>query len=203
MLLEQLDDAIGRAGSHHWNALREASDVVGMEAVDILHRIDPLDDRGLLDLWRQRQLHQDAVDLRVAVEVIDEGEQRDLRGRGGQIVRDGADADLLAGAALVAHVNLRGRVMADLDHGEGGPPPAARQRSLDLVADLGFDLRRQCAAVDQLRRHRDCSTRSLRGRAFSHIDAAVCGGMAQSGSASALGAEGRRFESGCPDHSYQ
>ena len=51
-VLEQLDDAVGRARPHHRNALREASDVVGMKAVDVLHRIDPLDDRGLLDLLR-------------------------------------------------------------------------------------------------------------------------------------------------------
>src|SRR6185437_9280170 len=134
-----------------------------MEAVDVLDRVDPLDDRGLLDLSWQWQLYQDAVDLRVAIELIDEGEEGDLRGRVGQVARHGADADFLACPALVPHVDLGGRVAAHLDHGETGPPGAARERRLDLATDLVFDLRRQLAAIDRLRRHSDYRSSPLRG----------------------------------------
>ena len=85
-VLQQADDPVGRAGAHQGYALCEAPDVVGMEAIDILDRGDALDDRRLADQLRQRQLHEDPVDLLVVVQVIDERQQPGLCGRLGQIV---------------------------------------------------------------------------------------------------------------------
>ena len=45
-VLEHLHDAVGRAGAQQRLALREAPEVVGMEAVDVLGRVDRLDDRA-------------------------------------------------------------------------------------------------------------------------------------------------------------
>jgi hypothetical protein len=67
---------------------------------------------------RQRQLDQDAVDLRVGVELVDQVEQLGLGGTGRQVVVMRLDADLLGGTALVAHVHGRGRVAADQHHGQ-------------------------------------------------------------------------------------
>lgn len=81
--LQQLDDSVGRAGPDQRIALCEPSDVVGMEAVDVLCRIDRLDDRVRIDVIRQRQLDQDAIG-RVAVEVGDDREQFGLGRRLGR-----------------------------------------------------------------------------------------------------------------------
>ncbi len=62
--LQQGHDALGRAGAQHGHAQNQPADVVGVEAVHVLGGQDALDDRLLVDLIRQRQLDQDAVDLR-------------------------------------------------------------------------------------------------------------------------------------------
>jgi hypothetical protein len=61
-VLEQPNHPVRRAVAHERNALRQAADVVRMKTVDILRRVDALDDGRALDVFRQRQLHQDAVD---------------------------------------------------------------------------------------------------------------------------------------------
>ena len=52
-----------------------------VEAVDVLGRVDRVDDALRVDLLRQRQLHQDAVDRGIGVEPRDQGEQLGLAGR--------------------------------------------------------------------------------------------------------------------------
>ena len=56
-------------------AREEQPGVDGMEAVDVLDRIDGADDAALVDLRGQRQLDEDAVDRVVGVQLRDEVEQ--------------------------------------------------------------------------------------------------------------------------------
>ena len=44
--------------------LHQRADVFGVETVDILFRRDGLEHRVAVEMLRQRQLHEDAVDLR-------------------------------------------------------------------------------------------------------------------------------------------
>src|SRR5262249_61011314 len=74
-VLEQPDHAEGRAGPHQRNALRETADVVRVETVDVLVRVDPLDHRTPADVRRQGQLHQDAVHALIAIELVDQSQQ--------------------------------------------------------------------------------------------------------------------------------
>ena len=55
--------------------------VHGMEAVDILVGVDGQQNPGLVDLPRQGQLHQDAVNCRVGVQLRDQAEQLAFGGR--------------------------------------------------------------------------------------------------------------------------
>ncbi len=151
--LEEPDDPIGRAGPDEGDALDQAPDVVRVETVNVLGRVDLFDDGGGEDLIGQGQLHQDAVDLRIAVELVDEGKQGDFRGGMRQIVGHRADADLLAGLALVAHVDLGGGVVADLDDGKRRTPPTSGECRVDGGADLIFDLGGQFSPVDHLCSH--------------------------------------------------
>ena len=110
---QQLLDAVRRAGQEPRPALHDPAHVLGMEGVDVLQRIDGLEHPRLVDLLRQRQLHQDAVDRRVAVQPVDQGRaaRRSVVSAGGRwswLV----DAGLLAGLLLVAHVDLAGRILA-------------------------------------------------------------------------------------------
>ena len=124
---QHLLDAVGRAGQKSRPALHDPAHVLGMEGVDVLERIDGLRARVLVDLLRQRQLHQDAVDRRVAVEPVDQGQKLVGGGFGRGAVQLAGDAGLLAGLLLVANVDLAGRVFAH-QHGRQAGRHARRAR---------------------------------------------------------------------------
>jgi len=124
-VLEQPDHTVRRARTHERDALREAPDVVRMEAIDVFRRMDALDDLRAADLPGQRQLHQDAIHPLVGVELIDQSEELGLRSQRRQVVGERHDADLFTGATLAAHVHRGGWVIADLDDCESGAPCAA------------------------------------------------------------------------------
>ena len=84
-----------------------------MQPIDILARIDRFDDAGGVDLARERQLHEDAVDLVIGVEALDEREKlRQARG-GGELVLEGAHARFDRLARLVGHIDAARRIVAD------------------------------------------------------------------------------------------
>jgi len=57
-----------------------------VKAVHVLVWVDALEHDALVNVVRQRQLHQYAVNLRVRVEVADEGEKLILRQRCRKVV---------------------------------------------------------------------------------------------------------------------
>ena len=78
----------------------------------------------------QWQLQQDAIDLRVVVEAVDQVGKGLLGGLGRQVVGFGDKADLFTVFTLVRDINLRGRIAADQDHREA-------RRAQALLAALG------------------------------------------------------------------
>ena len=119
--LEHGDDPGRRAGHGAVPAQREQADIDGMEPVDILVRLDRADDRELVDVVRQGQLAEDAVDLAVLVELIDQGQQFELGNRCGQMVAVGSDPRLFTGLFLVVDIDGRTGVLADLDDRQSRP----------------------------------------------------------------------------------
>ena len=89
---------------------------------------------------------EDAVHGVVGVERVDAFEQRGLGGARRQFDELGADADLGAVADLVAHVDLRRRILAHQDHGETRAHAVRRDHPLDalLVLDAQLRPRRPC-----------------------------------------------------------
>jgi hypothetical protein len=112
-----------RAGAHDALAEQEIADVPGMEAVDIEARVDRVEDLALVDVVRQRQLDEDAVDARVRVQLRHEAEELLLGRLRRQVLPQREDADLLAGLLLVAHVDAARGVVADEDGGEARSSP--------------------------------------------------------------------------------
>ncbi len=121
---------------------------------------------ALVDVIGQRHLHQDAVDRGIGIQPLDEAQELGLRGGVGQVVAHRHEPALLAGHALVAHVDVRGRVVADEHHGEPGPAFAARGEPVAFLANLAPDVRRDGLAVDDPASH--AVDPSLSGRAFWH-----------------------------------
>ena len=118
---------------------RQLADVERVEAVHVFVRVDAVGHRGLLDVRRQRQLHEDAIDLGVTVQTVDQFEQRLLGGRLRQIEVAGDDPGPLAVPPLGANVNAGRRIGADEHDGQPRTPAARRNVLLDRFTDAGND----------------------------------------------------------------
>jgi len=89
-----------------------------VQAVGVLVGIDGQQRRFLVELARQRKLHDVGVHGRVVVEALDHGVQLGLGDVGGQLFVNRRDADFTAVADLGAYVAVRCRVVADEDRAE-------------------------------------------------------------------------------------
>jgi hypothetical protein len=101
---------------------------------------------------RQRQLDEDAVDLAVGVELSDERHQLGLRRRRRKLEVARLDAGLAGRLRLAAHVDRRGRIVAD-EHDRERRRDAAPAQCVRGDRDLASELRRDCFAVDELTDH--------------------------------------------------
>ena len=116
VLVQNLHDARRRARLEVKIADHDLADVDRMERIDILARIDRVDDSLLADVLRYRHLAQNAADVLVVVQLADEREQFLLCGLLRQCILFGIDAALLAGALLVADIDLARRILTDDDN---------------------------------------------------------------------------------------
>ena len=73
---EDLERGVGRRREEPVVAEAEQAGVERMDAVDVLGRVDGVDDRPQADRRRKRHLDDDPVDLRVGVELADRGRRR-------------------------------------------------------------------------------------------------------------------------------
>ena len=144
------DRADRRARRQRALADRELADVDGVEAVDVLGRIDRIQHLHAVDVLGQRHLHENAVHGRVAVEARDEIEQRGLRRLLRQLVLEGLHADLDGLLGLVAHVDLARRVLAHEHHREPGRKAVLRLHAGDVGRHIGAHLGGNRLSVDDV-----------------------------------------------------
>ncbi|MCY1536511.1 hypothetical protein D9M68_719710 [compost metagenome] len=151
--VQQCHDAFRCAGAEQGDALGQAADVVRVETVHVLVGVDAFQQQRSVEVFGQRQLDQDAVDGRVFIEAVDQGEQVGLAGTGRQVMSFRQKADFLAVLAFMRDVDLGGGIAADQDHREA-------RDSKSLLAALGDALGYLLAeaggdrfAVDQLCGH--------------------------------------------------
>lgn len=131
-------------------AKQQLTDVHGMEPIDVFPIIDRAENLVLVDLFRQRRLHKDAVHGGIGVELCDKLEQLGLRRRFGEHDGIRANAEFAGFLALHADVGLRGRVFADANKGDAGRRPAGSGECLNARLGLGVDLRGNRLAIDEL-----------------------------------------------------
>ena len=116
--LRQDDAAERRAWRQRGKAAGEPAGIVRVQPVDILGRIDGVDDGFGIDRFRQRQLHENAVHGGIAVELRDQRQQVGLRDIGRQPVLERGHAGGLGLRVLAADIDLAGGVVADQHHGK-------------------------------------------------------------------------------------
>ena len=126
---------------------RDLAHVHGMKAVHVLARIDAQQHATRVDVLGQRQLHQNAVDLRIGVQTVDQREQVRLghlcRLGEGLVIQPG----LVAGLALHPHVGRRRGILAHEHRGE------SRRDALRLERrDVRGQLRRASSGRSPFRR---------------------------------------------------
>jgi len=110
---QQAQDPLRRAGNETRAPGHEPTQVFRVEPVDILVGRYREQHSVLVDVGRQRQLHEDPVDPRVGVQRRHQGEHQFLRRVSRQPMRDVVEAHLVAPLLLVPHVDRRRRVVAD------------------------------------------------------------------------------------------
>ena len=108
---DELHDPGGGAGQEARMPLGDQPDNKGMEGIHVLFGGDAQGDLPFVQMFRKRQLNEDAVDRRIFVQCVDQPVQIGLGGLRGKGVELGVDADLLAGLSLVADLDRRGGVV--------------------------------------------------------------------------------------------
>ena len=147
---QQLDHAGGRAGREGRPALDQQAHIVRMKAVHVLRGIDRVEDLLRLALAAPTAGSGACTRIpshaRIPVELLDQRQHRVGRDVGRQAMDGDAQAGLTARLLLVAHVDVRGRIVAGQHDGQGGRPAARRRESRRRAARArrGWRQRRRC-----------------------------------------------------------
>jgi hypothetical protein len=130
----------------------EAAEVDGMKTVHVLGGIDGFQDALGIDLRGKRKLDENPVNVVVAIQVFDDGEQIE-GGHGGRRGEERAGkAELFAGGDLALDVELRGGILADKDRRETGTNARGGEEA-NFVTQFGEDLVADFGAVKDARGH--------------------------------------------------
>ena len=110
------------------------------EAVDILSRIDRQGDPVFVDMRRQRQLHDETVDILVRIQFGDPAEQFFLARVRFHPHHGGVETDLVAIPDLVGDIGFAGAVVADEHRRQMRRAAAGREQLAYLFADFPANL---------------------------------------------------------------
>src|SRR5205807_1397318 len=105
-----------------------------------------------IDLRGKRELHENAVNIIVAIEVFNNSEKVKSVDRGRRRKERAGEAKLFAGRDFAFHVELRGGIFADQYGGESRANPGGGEQA-DFVAELSENLIADFGAVEDTRGH--------------------------------------------------
>jgi hypothetical protein len=151
--VQHVHDAAGGARDRCVLAHDQQAQVDGVQAVRVLGGVDPQQRPSVVEVARERVLHDERVDRRIRVELVDDGVHLVLGGRAREASVDRGHADLGAVAVLHAHVLGAGSVVADQDRAETRGDAALGERG-DAGGHVGLELRGEAVAVQGDRSHR-------------------------------------------------
>ena len=125
-----------------------------MEAVDVLVGVDRGDDLLLVDMLGQRQLHENAIDRGISVELLDHRQQIGLGRFGWQLVLEAVHARFHRALALGADIDLACRVLAHQHHGQASLAPGLGLERSGKIAHAGAQGGGEGLSVDHGSSHR-------------------------------------------------
>ena len=146
---EDLDGGVGRRRQEPVVAEAQQAGVERVDAVDVLGRIDRVDDGAQSDRRRERHLDDDAVDSRVVVELADRGRHARLGRLAFELDEARVDADRLAAAQDPVEVDRRRRVAPDDDDARPGGRPRFAVNAATSSATARPDLRGDGRALQE------------------------------------------------------
>jgi hypothetical protein len=124
-----------------------------VKAIDILFDRDGFEHTAHVDVLWQGELHQDSMHRGVCIQGLDGADERLRIDRFLQVEPERANADLLAGAHLVADVDGGSRVVSYQEHGQTGNDVGPLAQPLDPGYELGPQQSGGSTAVDNTRAH--------------------------------------------------
>ena len=146
---EEGEDAQWGGADEAGQADGEAADIDGVEAVDVLAMVDGLDDFLAVDVAREGQLDDEAVDASIVVELVDFAEEFGFADGVFETDESAFKSAGFAGEYFIANVGFAAAVVAHKDGGEVGTLMACGHEGFDLLCDFGFDLGGCGFAVDE------------------------------------------------------
>ena len=149
--------ACGGAGHKPRPPLREEARVFRMESVHVEIRRHRIEHGQRVDMRRQRQLHEDSIDLALlaAGDSLHERHEFGRRGRGGSRHHLRLDAHTGGGGRLALHVRSARCHLTHQHHHQPRPAMKHRGEGLHLGAEAGFDPGGEAAAVEDRGSHQD------------------------------------------------
>ena len=133
----------GSAGDETFASADESSEIDGMKTVDVFCGVDGFENFFCVDLFGEGKLDEDAVDVVVAVEIVDEFQHVFGGGGGQRRVQPTGEAELFASGDFAFDVELGGWIFSDEDGSEAGTDALGvkacnfvLQFEEDLVADF-------------------------------------------------------------------
>src|SRR5260221_11496454 len=109
-----------------------------MKPVHVLDRQYGADDRLLVDLFRQRQLDEDAMHVRLDIEALEQVQQLRFGRVGRQVIVETGETGLVAGLDIAADVEVAGVVVADLNVGPAWYGPDGIDLLIAIVLDTSL-----------------------------------------------------------------
>jgi hypothetical protein len=106
---------------------------------------------------RQRQLHQNTIDLGIGIHLANQLHQIFLRRLGGQPIVVGIDAEFFAGPLLGRHIRIAGRIFANQNDTETGHDALFLEFG-HFCLEFDPNISRHLLAVNDLCRHRHSFT---------------------------------------------
>ena len=150
--LQHFHHAVRGAGSEQWLTGHQQTRIADVEAIDVFFCSDRFDDFVRIDMCRQRQLHQNAVDFRIVVQRFHPGQQFGLGHAGVVFFKHRMNAVFLASLDLVAHIDLGCLAIADQDHRQSGRTASGSEGG-GAFGDVGPDFTGELIAIDDFCGH--------------------------------------------------